>query len=159
MHGPAIGWCRLRRARRVGKLIVELSRHRGIRTINVVRRRAAVSEIYERGGTEVICTEDEDLAARVTDVVGVDGVRKALDCVAGQLGADVFRALASEGELIVYGAMSTHRHVDASALTIPLFARSVICSARRMAPIERFADAVTLAEAPGHGAKPLFVFH
>jgi hypothetical protein len=76
MHGPAIGWCRLRRARRVGKLIVQLSRHRGIRTINVVRRRAAVSEIYERGGTEVICTEDEDLAARVTDVVGVDGVRK-----------------------------------------------------------------------------------
>jgi hypothetical protein len=29
----------------------------------------------------------------------------------------------------------------------------------RPIPIERFADAVTLAEAPGHGAKPLFVFH
>jgi NADPH:quinone reductase-like Zn-dependent oxidoreductase len=41
--------------------------------------------------------EDEDRAARVDEIGGSQGVRKALDCVAGQLGADVFRALAAEG--------------------------------------------------------------
>jgi NADPH2:quinone reductase len=182
----------------VGKLVVQLARHRGIRTINVVRRRAAVDEIRQLGGTDVICTEDEDLATRVNEIAGNDGVRKALDCVAGQLGADVFRALAPEGELLVYGALSTHRQTDPSALTIPLFARSVIYDAKKVRgfwlfrwvvttppevtaailsevrilvtkgilqipdahpiPVERFADAVALAETPAHGTKPLLVF-
>ncbi len=157
-----------------------------------------MTEIRQLGGTEVICTEDEDVAARVTEIAGTEGVRKALDCVAGQLGADVFRALAPEGELLVYGALSTHRQTDPSALTIPLFARSVIYDAKKLRgfwlfrwvvttppervaetlaetrklvtdgmldipdgqaiAIERFADAVALAEAPAHGTKPLLVF-
>jgi NADPH:quinone reductase-like Zn-dependent oxidoreductase len=116
----------------VGKLVVQLAWHRGIRTINVVRRRNAVAEIRDLGGTDVICTEDEDLAARVHEVAGDQGVRKALDCVGGQLGAEVFRALAPEGELLVYGALSTHRQTDPAALTIPLFARSVIYEAKRL---------------------------
>ena len=103
----------------VGTLVVQLARHRNIPTINVVRRRAAVDEIRQLGGTDVICTEDEDLATRVDEIAGDQGVRKALDCVAGQLGADVFRALAPGGELLVYGALSTHRQTDPSALTIP----------------------------------------
>jgi NADPH:quinone reductase-like Zn-dependent oxidoreductase len=114
----------------VGKLVAQLARHRGIRTINVVRRRAVVDQIRELGGTEVICTEDEDLAVRVEEITGREGVSKALDCVAGQLGADVLRSLASGGELIVYGALSTHRETDPGALTIPLFARSVIYEAK-----------------------------
>jgi NADPH:quinone reductase-like Zn-dependent oxidoreductase len=182
----------------VGRLVVQLARHLGIRTINVVRRRAAVDEIRQLGGTEVICTEDEDLAARVGEIAGDDGVRRAVDCVAGQLGADVFRALAPEGELLVYGALSTHRQTDPEALTIPLFARSVIYDAKKVRgfwlfrwvvttppevtaatlaearklvtdgvleipagqpiPVERFADALSLAEAPAHGTKPLLVF-
>jgi NADPH:quinone reductase-like Zn-dependent oxidoreductase len=182
----------------VGKLVVQLARHRGIRTINIVRRRAAVADIRQFGGTEVICTEDEDLAARVNEIAGNEGVRKALDCVAGQLGADVFRALAPEGELLVYGALSTHRQTDPSTLTIPLFARSVIYDAKTVRgfwlfrwvvttppevttatlaevrslvtqrvleipegqpiSVERFADAVALAETPAHGTKPLLVF-
>jgi NADPH:quinone reductase-like Zn-dependent oxidoreductase len=182
----------------VGKLVVQLALHRGISTINVVRRRAAVSQIRQLGGTDVICTEDEDLAARVGEIASDQGVRKALDCVAGQLGADVLRALAPEGELLVYGALSTHRQTDSSALTIPLFARSLIYDAKRVRgfwlfrwvvttppenarttlteardlvadgvmkvpegqPIEvaHFAEAVTLAEAPAHGGKPLLVF-
>jgi NADPH:quinone reductase-like Zn-dependent oxidoreductase len=182
----------------VGKLVVQLARHRDIRTINVVRRRAAVDEIRQLGGTDVICTEDEDLATRVDEIACDQGVRKALDCVAGQLGADVFRALAPGGELLVYGALSTHRQTNPSALTIPLFARSVIYDAKQVRgfwlfrwvvttppdvttatltearnlvtkgilqipdgqpiPVERFAEAVVLAETPAHGTKPLLVF-
>src|SRR6266508_5161774 len=41
-------------------------------------------------------------------------------------------ALAPEGELLVYGALSTHRQTDPSALTIPLFARSVIYDAKKV---------------------------
>jgi NADPH:quinone reductase-like Zn-dependent oxidoreductase len=182
----------------VGKLVVQLATHLGIRTINVVRRRASVEEIRTLGGTEVICTEDEDLTSRVGEITGSEGVRKALDCVAGQLGADVFRALAPEGELLVYGALSTHRETDPSSLTLPLLARSVIYDTKTVRgswlfrwvlttppdttnatlaearglvsagvlqiaegqpfAMDHFAEAVQLAEAPAHGAKPLLVF-
>jgi NADPH:quinone reductase-like Zn-dependent oxidoreductase len=110
----------------VGKVVMQLARHFGFKTINVVRRRSAVSEITGLGGTAVISTEDENLGGRVAEIAGSDGVRKAIDCVAGQVGAEVSRALAPGGEMVIYGALSTHRHTDPDKLTIPLFARSVI---------------------------------
>src|SRR5262249_38386978 len=110
----------------VGKLVVQLGTHFGFKTLNVVRRRSAVDEIRELGGTAVICTEDEDLRKRVEEITGKEGVSKAIDCVSGQVGADVFRSLSPGGEMVVYGALATHRQVDADKLPIPIFARSLI---------------------------------
>ena len=182
----------------VGQLVIQLGAHVGFKTLNVVRRRSAVEDILASGGTAVICTEDEDLRERVAEIAGDDGVFKAIDCVSGQVGADVSRALAPGGELIVYGALSTHRQTDPDKLTIPVFARSLIYETKvvrgfwlfrwfgrtppdRMAatinrtiqladsgvlrvpegqpvPVEKFDEAVRLAEAPQHGGKPLLVF-
>jgi hypothetical protein len=114
----------------VGRLVIQLARHLGIPTINVVRRRDAVEEIKALGGDEVICTEDEDLLQRVAEIAGPAGVRKAIDCVAGHVGAQVSQGLAPGGEVEVYGALSTHRQTDPAALTIPLQARSVIYEAK-----------------------------
>ena len=182
----------------VGQAVIQLGTHVGFKTINVVRRRSAVEGILALGGTAVICTEDEDLRQRVAEIAGSDGVAKAIDCVSGQVGADVSRALASGGELVVFGALSTHRQTDPDKLTIPIFSRSLIYETKtvrgfwlfrwltqtpkdRMAatiertlqlaedgvlrvpegqsiPVEKFSDAVHLAEAPEHGGKPLLVF-
>ena len=182
----------------VGQSVIQLGAHVGFKTLNVVRRRSAVDDILALGGTAVICTEDEDLRERVTEIAGDDGVSKAIDCVSGQVGADVSRALAPHGELVVYGALSTHRQTDPDKLTIPIFARSLIYETKtvrgfwlfrwltetpkdRMAaaidrtvqladggalrvpegqpiPLEKFSEAVYLAEAPAHGGKPLLVF-
>ncbi|WP_432175342.1 zinc-dependent alcohol dehydrogenase family protein [Streptomyces sp. Tue6028] len=182
----------------VGRLVIQLAGHLGIPTINVVRRRDAVEEIRALGGDEVICTADEDLAQRVAEIAGAAGVHKAVDCVAGPVGAQVSQALAPGGEVVVYGALSTHRQTDPAALTIPLQARSVIYETKavrgfwlnrwfgtaspedaldalaevralvtdgvlsipagRPFPLERFTEAILLAETPARGAKPLFVF-
>lgn len=182
----------------VGRLVIQLGAHVGFKTLNVVRRRSAVDDILAMGGTAVICTEDEDLRERVADIAGEAGVSKAIDCVSGQVGADVSRALAPHGELVVYGALSTHRQTEPGKLTIPIFARSLIYETKsvrgfwlfrwltetprdRMVatidrtvqlagsgvlqvpegqpiPVEKFGDAVHLAEAPQHGGKPLLVF-
>jgi NADPH:quinone reductase-like Zn-dependent oxidoreductase len=165
---------------------------------NAVRRRDAVEEIEALGGDEVVCTEDEDLLQRVAEIARPAGVRKALDCVAGHVGAQVSQALAPGGEVVVYGALSTHRQTDPAALTIPLQARSVVYEAKAVRgfwlnrwfgtaspadalralfevrslvadevpsiprgqpfPLERFPEAISVAEAPAHGGKPLFVF-
>lgn len=182
----------------VGQSVIQLGAHFGFKTLNVVRRRSAVEDILALGGTAVICTEDEDLRERVAEIAGHYGVSKAIDCVSGPVGADVSRALAPGGELVVYGALSTHRQTDPDKLTIPIFARSLIYETKairgfwlfrwftetpkdRMAaminrtlqladsgalrvpegqpiPVEKFNEAVYLAEAPAHGGKPLLVF-
>jgi NADPH:quinone reductase-like Zn-dependent oxidoreductase len=182
----------------VGQLVIQLGAHVGFKTLNVVRRRSAVEDILALGGTAVICTEDEDLRERVAHIAGDDGVSKAIDCVSGQVGADVSRALAPGGELVVYGALSTHRQTDPDKLTIPVFARSLIYETKTVRgfwlfrwfnetpkdlmaatidrtfqladsgvlrvpegqriPVEKFSEAVYLAEAPAHGGKPLLVF-
>ncbi|NUO61105.1 MAG: zinc-dependent alcohol dehydrogenase family protein [Hamadaea sp.] len=110
----------------VGQLVIALSRHLGFHTLNVVRRRAAVERILESGGTEVVCTEDEDLPEQLAGRTGDRPITKAIDSVAGQVGADVFHALAPGAELVVYGALSTHGRSDPAGLTIPVSARSVI---------------------------------
>ena|SRR5713226_5708229 len=110
----------------VGKMVLQLGTYRGFKTINVVRRRTGVEEIRALGGNEVICTEDEDLGKRVAEIAGPAGVSKAIDCVAGQIGADVSRSLAPGGKMVVYGALSTHRQTEADKLTLPIFARSIL---------------------------------
>lgn len=182
----------------VGQSVIQLGAHVGFKTLNVVRRRSAVEGILAMGGTAVVCTEDEDLRERIAEIAGPDGVSKAIDCVSGQVGADVSRALAPHGQLVVFGALSTHRQTDPDKLTIPIFARSLIYETKtvrgfwlfrwftetpkdRMAAaiertlqladsgalrvpegqpilVEKFSDAVYLAEAPEHGGKPLLVF-
>jgi NADPH:quinone reductase-like Zn-dependent oxidoreductase len=110
----------------VGRLVLQLAGHQGFQTINVIRRQSAAEEIRALGGTEVISTDVEDLRTRVAEIAGRDGVRKAIDAVGGQIGADVSRSLAPLGTTLVYGALSTHRQTEPGKLTIPLFARSLI---------------------------------
>lgn len=58
---------------------------------------------------------------RVAQTTGPACMRKAVDCVAGPVGAQVSQALAPGGQLV-----STRQQTDPAALTIPLQARSVI---------------------------------
>src|SRR6201987_5884959 len=80
------------------------------------------------GGDEVICTANEDLRARLQELTGGKGVERAIDCVAGELGAEVARNLAPGGTMLVYGALSSHRQTDPAKFLMPLFAPRLIYS-------------------------------
>jgi NADPH2:quinone reductase len=110
----------------VGKFVLQLAQHHRFKTINIIRRREQESIIRNLGGNEVICTADEDLRARLQELTAGKGVDRAIDCVAGELGAEVARNLAPGGTMLVYGALSSHRQTDPAKFIMPLFAPRLI---------------------------------
>ena len=90
----------------LGRIVLQLSRLRGFKTINVVRRREQVGELKELGADEVICTADESLVERVLAITNEAGVRAAIDAVGGKLGGKVAGVLGRGGTMLVYGLLS-----------------------------------------------------
>src|SRR5215472_13179893 len=112
----------------VGKLVLQLAQQYRFKTINVIRRREQETIIRNLGGDEVICTADEDLTARLKELTAGKGVERAIDCVAGELGAEIAHNLAPGGAMLVYGALSSHRQTDPAKFLMPLFAPRLIYS-------------------------------
>ena len=90
----------------LGRMIIRLARHDGIKTINVVRRREAIDELKALGGDAVISSSDGPIEEQVRRIVGADGVKFALDPVGGDTGTGVFQSLAADGRMLVYGTLS-----------------------------------------------------
>jgi NADPH:quinone reductase-like Zn-dependent oxidoreductase len=90
----------------LGRMVIRLGKHARFRTINVVRRRDAISELRQLGADEVLCSADEDIAARVQEITGGAGVPFALDAVGGKAGYDALRCLGRNGRMLVYGTLS-----------------------------------------------------
>ncbi len=90
----------------LGRMVIKLGRHDGFKTLNVVRRPEAIDELKALGGDAVISSSDGPIDEQVRRIVGPDGVRHAIDPVGGDTGAALFRSLAPEGRLILYGTLS-----------------------------------------------------
>ncbi|HEV2864370.1 MAG TPA: zinc-dependent alcohol dehydrogenase family protein [Pyrinomonadaceae bacterium] len=90
----------------LGRMVIQISRLRGFRTINVVRRREQVEELRRMGADEVICSADGPIVERVMAVTGQAGVRAAIDAVGGRLGGKVASVLGRGGTMLVYGLLS-----------------------------------------------------
>jgi NADPH2:quinone reductase len=90
----------------LGRVVLQIARLRGFKTINVVRRREQVEELKALGADEVICTTDENLNERVKEITGKAGLSKAIDAVGGKTAAAVFQALGRGGVMLVYGLLS-----------------------------------------------------
>ncbi len=90
----------------LGRVVLQIARQRGFKTINVVRRREQAEELKALGADECISTDDEDLAERVREITGKAGLTKAIDAVGGTTGAAVMSALGRGGVMLVYGLLS-----------------------------------------------------
>jgi NADPH2:quinone reductase len=90
----------------LGRVVLQIARQRGFKTVNVVRRREQAEELLALGADACIATDEEDIAARVREIVGQEGVRKAIDAVGGETGAAVLSALGRGGVMLVYGLLS-----------------------------------------------------
>jgi NADPH:quinone reductase len=90
----------------IGRMLIRLAKRAGIKTINIVRRRESVAELRQLGADAVVVSTDGPIDEQVRDITGPDGVRYAIDPVAGETGTQLFKALHEEGRMLVYGSLS-----------------------------------------------------
>jgi NADPH:quinone reductase-like Zn-dependent oxidoreductase len=90
----------------VGKNVIEMCKMKGVRTINLIRRAHHVDELKSLGADEVLLTEEDDWQSRVRSLTDDEGVKYALDAVAGELGTEVTNLLGDDGCMLVYGLLS-----------------------------------------------------
>ena len=85
----------------VGRCVIQLARHFGWRTVNVVRRPELVAELTALGA-DIVLVEGPDLAAQIAAVP----IRLALNAVGGDSALALANGLADSGVLVTYGAMA-----------------------------------------------------
>jgi len=90
----------------LGRMIIRLAKHDGIRTVNVVHRREAVAELERLGADAVIVSTEGPIDEQVRRIVGPQGVKYAIDPVAGETGTQMYQALGEEGRMLVYGSLT-----------------------------------------------------
>jgi NADPH:quinone reductase-like Zn-dependent oxidoreductase len=90
----------------LGRMIIRLAKHDGIRTINVVRRREAAAELQRLGADAVIVSTEGPIDEQVRRIVGPQGVKYAIDPVVGETGTQMYQALGEEGRMLVYGSLT-----------------------------------------------------
>jgi len=90
----------------LGRMIIRLAKHDGIRTVNVVRRREVVAELQRLGADAVIVSTEGPIDEQVRRIVGPQGVKYAIDPVAGETGTQMYQALGEEGRMLVYGSLT-----------------------------------------------------
>ncbi|EIE20823.1 NAD(P)-binding protein [Coccomyxa subellipsoidea C-169] len=90
----------------IGRQLIVMAKLRGVKTINLVRRKEQAQELLDIGADEVIVTSNEDVVARVKEITGRRMAYAAVDCVAGEMTGTVVASTRDHGTVYVYGLLS-----------------------------------------------------
>jgi NADPH:quinone reductase-like Zn-dependent oxidoreductase len=98
----------------VGLAAIQLANYAGATSIALTRTSQKRKRLLEAGAVHVIVTEEQDLVAEVKRITDGKGARVAFDPVGGEDFPKLIAALAPQGTVYLYGALSE------SATTLPV---------------------------------------
>ncbi len=90
----------------LAKNVIRLCRRWGVRTINIIRSEHHRGELEALGADVVVATDSESLIPEVHRATGGRGVDYALDCVGGDLAADMIRCMTMNGHMVLFGTLA-----------------------------------------------------
>jgi len=90
----------------LGKMVIRLGREFGFKTINVIRNEVHRQALLDAGADVVINSETENILDRVAAVTKGLGVAGAMDCIGGNVAAQMVQCLGLKGQMVVYGTLS-----------------------------------------------------
>ena len=92
----------------LGLCVIQLARHLGLKTLNVVRRPELEALLREHGADRVV-TEEDEYYKNIDDLTGGNPIRLGLNSVGGPSAVNLIQALAPGGTLVTFGAMDFTR--------------------------------------------------
>ncbi|MDN3241784.1 zinc-dependent alcohol dehydrogenase family protein [Glycomyces tritici] len=90
----------------VGLAAIQIANRLGAVPIATTRSQSKKDALLKAGAADVIVTDEEDVTARVLDRTGGRGAEFAFDAVAGSGVTALAKAVAPDGTLFLYGALS-----------------------------------------------------
>ncbi|KXN71471.1 GroES-like protein [Conidiobolus coronatus NRRL 28638] len=107
----------------LGRIFIQFAKRRGIKTINLVRRKELVDELKAIGADEVLNTEDgTDVVEEIKRITNGKLAYGAIDAVGGDLGLKISQGVRDDGHIFLYGALGGF---TVQASTIDLLFRNV----------------------------------
>jgi NADPH:quinone reductase-like Zn-dependent oxidoreductase len=91
----------------VGLAAIQLTNYAGATSIALTRTKAKRQQLLDAGAQHVIVTDEQDLVAEVLRITEGKGARVAFDSVGGSAFPKLIAALAFQGIVYIYGALST----------------------------------------------------
>lgn len=91
----------------VGRMVAQLGAARGINVVGLVRRAEGVGELRAQGIERVIATDSDDWREQLAAITGGAPISVGIDSVGGRAAGEVLSALATNGTLVVFGAMAS----------------------------------------------------
>lgn len=88
----------------VGHAVIQLARHRGLRTLNFVRRPELIDTLL-KAGADAVLLDESDPEEQIHGILGKDRIHLGLNAVGGESALRVARSLAQGGTIVTYGAM------------------------------------------------------
>jgi NADPH2:quinone reductase len=89
----------------VSKLVVNIGRHFGFKTISMVREEELAVVPPEQLGDVIINTTTQDIREEVKRATDGRGVEFALDCVGGKMAEEMLVCLTAGGRMLLYGTL------------------------------------------------------
>lgn len=105
----------------VGAYLIALAKHKGLKTVNVVRRESLIEPLLAMGADVVLVDgeiEGKSLAERVQAATDKAAIKLGIDAVGGEASTRLGEALSDQATLVNYGAMSGKPSVLTAQLLI-----------------------------------------
>lgn len=91
----------------VNKIVVQIAKEQGIKTICTVRHEDQTSLLTELGATTVVNTKTASLGERVKQLTEKKGVNACFESVGGTLGTEALQCMGKDSTFIAYGQLSS----------------------------------------------------
>ncbi len=90
----------------VGLAAIQIANYAGATPIALTRTSEKKARLHEAGAEHVVATQEQDLVAEVMRITNGQGARVAFDPVGGKDFSKLISALANQGVIYIYGALS-----------------------------------------------------
>ncbi|KXN64915.1 NAD(P)-binding protein [Conidiobolus coronatus NRRL 28638] len=144
----------------LGRILIQFAKARGLKTINLVRRKEQIDDLKAIGADVVFSTEDgTDIVEEIKKITNEKGAYGALDAVGGRLALKLSQVVRDDGTIILYSLLGGEQ-VNVSGADLLLrhinYTGFLVTKHFADAGIEKYNEAVTkVFELFANEVKPL----